>query len=288
MKKSQALLLSAFLLLVFFVSGLWLQSHRLLPTAKLHESLIQKVQALTEGVLKYQSVRVGYFPQPKIVFDHAQLTFSDQPLVVEAEKIQFDFKILPLLLGRVEPAAFYVQSGKAEFSLPGLTFFNPVRFENFSLQVGAVRPKIPIPFHFTSDMAGKSSAFVMKGNVVLDSVEEWNWEKASGSIVVELKQLSLDDAAKGLAPDPKRAFFFKGGQIHTSVEIKKKAQDVFLELAAAGTGKGLVYEALQGSAWVAAPALDAEWNVTAAWNNDTAELKLHKGVVKLPFGEIGA
>ena len=174
MKKSQALLLSAVLFLVFFVSGLWFQAHRLLPSPKLHESLIQKVQALTEGTLKYQNVRVGYFPQPKIVFELPQLTFPDRPLVVDAEKIQFDFNILPLLFGRVEPAAFYVQSGKADLVFPGLSFLNPVRFENFSLQVGAVRSKIPIPFHFTTDMARKPNALVIKGNVVLDSVEEWN------------------------------------------------------------------------------------------------------------------
>ena len=286
MKKSQALLLSAVLFLVFFVSGLWFQAHRLLPSPKLHESLIQKVQALTEGTLKYQNVRVGYFPQPKIVFELPQLTFPDRPLVVDAEKIQFDFNILPLLFGRVEPAAFYVQSGKADLVFPGLSFLNPVRFENFSLQVGAVRSKIPIPFHFTTDMARKPNALVIKGNVVLDSVEEWNWEKASGSMMVELKGLSLGDATKGLAPDPKRAFLFKGGQIDTSVEIKKKAQDVFLELTAAGTGKGMTYEMSLESAWVTSPVLDAEWNVTAAWNNDTSELKLHKGLVKLPFGEI--
>jgi hypothetical protein len=72
------------------------------------------------------------------------------------------------------------------------------------------------------------------------------------------------------------------------VEIKKKAQEAFLELTAAGTGKGLTYEVPQGSAWVASPELDAEWKVTAAWNNDTTELKLHKGLAKLPFGEIEA
>ena len=183
MKKSQAVLLSAVLLLVLFVAGLWFQSHRLLPSEKLHEFLIQKVQALTEGTLKYQNVQVGYFPQPKLVFEHAQWASSDHPLVAEAEKIQIDFNILPLLFGRVEPAAFYVQSGKADFSIPGLNFLNPVHFENFSLQVGAVRPKIAIPFHFTTDMAGKPNALVIKGNVVLDSVEQWNWEKASGSVV---------------------------------------------------------------------------------------------------------
>ncbi len=286
MKKNKALLLSAVLLPVFFVAGLWFQSYRLLPSAKLHEFLIQKVQALTEGTLKYQNVQIGYFPQPKIVFEHAQLIFSDRPLVVEAEKIQFDFTILPLLFGRVEPAAFYVQSGKAEFSLPQLNFLNPVRFENFSLQVGAVRPKIPIPFHFISEMAGKPNALVMKGNVVLDSVEEWNWEKASGAMVVELKGLLLNDTAKGLALDSKRAFFLKGGQIDTLVEIKKKAQEIFLELTATGTGKGLAYEVFQEKTWVAPSALDAEWIVTAAWNNDASELKLHKMTVKLPFGEI--
>jgi hypothetical protein len=179
-----------------------------------------------------------------------------------------------------------VQSGKTEFSLPGLNFLNPVHFENFTLRVAAVRPKIPIPFYFTTDIAGKPNALVMKGNVVLDSVEEWNWEKASGHVVAELKQLSLDNTAQGLAPDPKRLFFLKGGQIDTSVEIKKKAQEVFLELNVLGTGKGLSCEVPQENAGVASPALDAAWNITAAWNNDTKELKLHKGLVKLPFGEI--
>jgi len=286
MKKSQAFLLSAVFLLVFFVAGLWFQSRRLLPAPKLHEFLIQKVQALTDGTLKYQKVSVGYFPQPKIVFEKPQLSFSGRPLMAEAEKIQFDFNILPLLIGRVEPAAFYVQSGKAEIAVPGLSFMDPVVFENFSLQVGAVTPKIPIPFHFVSDMSGKPNALVMKGNVVLDSVEEWNWERASGSVVVELKGLSLDPAARGLAPDPKRSFFFKKGQIDTLVEIRKKPFDAFLELTASGTGKGLVYDVPQENNRVEEPSLDAEWNASAAWNNDTAELKIHKVLVKLPFGSV--
>jgi hypothetical protein len=288
MKKSQALLLSAVLLLVFFIAGLWFQSHRLLPSEKLHETLIQSIQGLSAGTLKYQNVQVGYFPQPKIVFERVQWTFSDRPFVGEAEKVQFDFNILPLLFGRVEPAAFYVQSGNAEISLPGLNFFNPVRFENFSLQLGAVVPKIPIPFHFISGLAGKPEALVAKGNVVLDSVEEWNWEKASGYMTVELKELSLDSAARGLGPEPKRDFFFKKGQIDTLVEIKKKVHEAFLELTATGAGRGLAYEFFQEKTWVAPPILDAEWNVAAAWNSDTSELKLHKGFVKLPFGEVEA
>lgn len=286
MKKSQVFLLSAVLLLVLFVAGLWFQAHRLLLSEKLHETLVQKIQTLTEGTLKYANVEVGYFPQPSISFDQVQWASSDRPLAVEAKKIRFDFNILPLLFGSVEPAAFYVQSGKADFSIPGLSFLNPMHLENFSLEVGAVSPKIAIPFHFSADGAGKPKAFVIKGNVILDSVEEWNWENASGYMLVEMKQLSLGDAAKGLAPDPKKAVFFKGGAIDTSLEIRKKAKEAFLELTAAGTGKGLSYEVAQGDAWVAAPEFDAAWNATAAWNNDTTELKLHKALVKFPFGDI--
>lgn len=283
MKKRQALFLSAVLPLALFIAALGFQAHRLLPSEKLHELLIQRIVALTEGSLKYQNVRVDYFPQPRVVFEHAQLTFPDRPLTVEAHKIQFDFDILPLFIARVEPSAFYVKAGKIDFSLPGMDFLNPVRFENFSLQVGAVRPRIPIPFHFITDMAGKPSALVMKGNIVLDSVDQWNWEKASGSMVAELKGLSLDGAAKGIAPNKQGAFALKAGQVDTSVEIRKKAQEVFLELTAIGSGKGLAYEALQEKTWVTPPAFDAEWNVTAGWNHDTGELKLHKAFLKLPF-----
>lgn len=286
MKKSQALLLSAILLPVFFILVLWFQTYRLLPSEKIHEFLIQKVQGLTDGVLKYQNVRVGYFPQPKIVFERVQGVFSDHPLIVEAEKLQVDFNILPLFLGRVEPAAFYVQSGKTEFSFPGLNFLKPVRFENFSFEAGAVRSRVPIPFHFTAAIAGQPDTLVVKGNVVLDSVEQWNWEKTSGYMVVELKGLLLDDAAQESSRDQKRAFLFKGGRIGTSIEIKKKAQEAFLELTATGTGAGLAYEVPRESAWEASPALDVSWNAAAAWNNDTAELKLYKGLIKFPFGEI--
>ncbi len=127
---------------------------------------------------------------------------------------------------------------------------------------------------------------MIKGNVVLDSVEQWNWEKASGYIAVELKQLSLSEATAGLGPGSKQFSFFKSGQIDTSIEIKKKPQEAFLELTATGIGKGLSYEIPQDKPWVAPPPLDAEWNMTAAWNNDTTELKLHRATIKLPFGEI--
>ncbi|HOW87379.1 MAG TPA: AsmA-like C-terminal region-containing protein [Candidatus Omnitrophota bacterium] len=288
MKKRQAFLLVAVLLLILFVSGLSVQSHRLLPSPKLHELLAQKIQAFTDGALKYQSVQVGYFPQPKIIFERPQLVFSDRPFSIEAERIQLDFNILPLLFGRVEPAAFYAQSGKAELSLPGLGPLNPLRFENFSLQIGAVGAKVPIPFRFTSDMGGKPEALVVKGNVVLDSIEQWNWEKTSGYMAIELKGLALETMAKQTGADPQQLSFLKAGQVDTSVEIKKKAQEAFLELTAIGAGKGLSYEIPQDKPWVAPPPLDAEWNVAAAWNNDTTELKLHKATVKLPFGSIEA
>ena len=286
MKKSKAIFLAVFLLPFLFVGALWFQAYRILPSDQLHDLLVQKVQSLTEGTLKYQAIRVGYFPQPRIILEHPQLSFSNRPLVIEADRIQFDLNILPILLGRAEPAAFYVQSGKAQFSVPGLTFVNPVSFENFSLEIGAVVAKIPIPFHFVSDLAGKPGAFVMKGNVVLDSVEKWNWEKVSGSMTVEVKQLSLDAPAKEAEADLKKSFRVKNGSIDTVVEIKKKAQEAFLELSATGTGKGIIYEVLQEKTWGMPPALDAEWNIAAAWNQDTSELRLHKASVKLPFGEI--
>jgi hypothetical protein len=288
MKKRQAFLLAAVLFLILFVSGLSVQSHRLLPSPKLHELLVQKIQNFTDGILKYQSARVGYFPQPKIIFERPQLVFSDRSFSIEAEKVQFDFNVLPLLFGRVEPAAFYAQAGKAELSLPGLGLLNPLRFENFSLQIGAVSAKAPIPFRFTSDMGGKSQALVIKGNVALDSVEQWNWEKTSGYMAIELKGLALETMAKQTGADSQPLSFLKAGQVDTSVEIKKKAQEAFLELTAIGAGKGLSYEIPQDKPWVAPPPLDVEWNVAAAWNNDTTELKLHKATIKLPFGSVEA
>ena len=286
MQRRYQFLLAVVLLLIFFILGLWFQANRLLPSGKLHELLVQKVQALTEGTLKYQGVQVGYFPQPMVVFDHPQWTFPGRAITVEAEKMRFDFNILPLFLGRMEPAAFYVQSGKAEFSIPGLAFMNPVRLDNFSLQVGAVSPKIAIPFHFTSSMVGKPEVLVVKGNVVLDSVEQWNWEKASGSMVVELKQLSIPQDIPNSWRNAKQGLFFKGGQIDTTMEITKKPHEAFLELTATGSGKGLSYEVAQEKTWITPPALDAEWDVKAAWNNDTEEFKIHKAIVKLPFGGI--
>jgi len=106
MKKSHGVLLAIVLLLTLFVSGLWFQSQRLLPSAKLHEFLVQKIQALTEGTLKYQDVQVIYFPQPRVIFQKPQLVFSDRPTLIEAETIQFDFNILPLIVGKTEPSAF--------------------------------------------------------------------------------------------------------------------------------------------------------------------------------------
>ena len=288
MKKSHKSLLLIVLLAVFFVLGLWFQAHRLLPSVKLQELLVQKIQTLTSGAFRFQGFQVNYFPQPKLVLEHPQLTFSNDPLVIEAKRICFDFNILPLFWGRMEPSAFYVQEGKANMTLPFATFMNPVMLENFNLQMGAFRAKIPIPLHFTSDLAGKPKALLVKGHVIVDSVEKWNWEKMSGHVVAEIKELSLNSVSSKVRYDPKISFLFKGGQIDTSVEVTKKANEPFLELTATGSGKGLSYEMLREKEWMTPPSMDAEWEVAAAWNNDAEQLKFRKVLVKLPFGKVEA
>lgn len=286
MKKHHQFLLIIVLLAVFFVLGVGFQTRRILPSPQLRESLVQKVETLTSGTLGYQGFQVDYFPQPRLILKQTQLDFPDRTMAVEAEKICFDFNILRLLLGNAEPSAFYVLGGKSTFSIPFLSSAFPLKLENFSLTMGAFRSKIPIPLQFVSDMAGKEKALWVKGHIVVDSAEKWSWEKASGHVSVELKDLPLRRAAQEPVYDPKRSFFFKEGQVNTSVEIKKKALEPFLEFTATGAGAGMIYEVLQDKTWVTPPALNMEWNIKGAWNQDTEELKLHKAVIKVPFGSL--
>lgn len=288
MKKRYRFLLLIVLLALFFIVTLWFQARRLLLSPKLQEALAQKVQVLTEGTLRYQGFRVRYFPQPQIILEHPQLTFTNDPLVVEADAIGFDFSILPLFFGRADPVAFYAQNGRTHLSLPFLSFMNPVPLEHFSLQIGAIRPRIPIPIHFVSDFAGKPKVLVFKGHVIVDSVEKWNWEKTSGHFVAELKELSIGRSTAEPKYDPKSSFLFKSGQVNTFLEIQKKSGEAFLEIKTTGSGKALTYEVLQEKEWVTPPSFDAEWDFTTIWDHSTEELKFQKMIVKMPFGNLEA
>ncbi|HOW58186.1 MAG TPA: AsmA-like C-terminal region-containing protein [Candidatus Omnitrophota bacterium] len=288
MKKRYQFLILIVLVAAFFILGLWFQTKRLLPSPKIQEMLVQKIQTLTEGTLRYQGFQVAYFPQPQLILESPQLTFVNESLKVEAEKISFDFSILPLFLGRADPVAFFIQSGEANFSLPFSSFMSPVKLENFSLQIGAIRPKMPIPLNFVSSVNGQSKVFSVKGYAILDSIEKWDWLKAVGHFIAEIKELSMNHVAKENNYDPKRSFLFKAGQINTLMEIHKKANEAFLELKASGSGKGLTYEVLQEKEWVIPPSLDMEWDVSAHWNHNTEELKLQKMKIKMPFGDFEA
>lgn len=288
MKKSQRLLLIAILLVGLFIFGIWFQAYRLLASPKVREDLVQKVQTLTEGVLHYQNFKVGYFFQPHVILEHPQLVFPNQSPVIEAEKLRFDFNIMSLLFGRAEVSAMDVMNGKTGLLLSFLSINHPIALENFSMQMGAFRPHIPIPVHFVSAIDGKPGALLVKGYVMVDSIEKWNWEKASGHLAAVLKGLSLSKEASRVADDAKRFFFFTGGQVDTNIEINKKSNESFLEFNGTGGGRELMYEMKQEKVWVPSPSFNAEWNVEGAWNNDTEELKLHKMQIKAPVGNFGA
>ncbi len=288
MKKRNQLLLVIVLLAGLFVFGVWFQAHRLLPSPKVREDLVQKIQTITDGTLSYQGFQVGYFPQPRLIFERPQLAFSNQPLVIEAEELRFDFNILALLLDRAEASAMDVIKGKMDISIPLFSFVNPVKLENFSFQMGAFRPNIPIPVHFVSDISGKRGVLLVKGHITIDSAEKWSWEKASGHLVVALEGLSLKEESAKRANDPQSFFFFKEGQVNTGIEIRKKPRELFLEFTATGGGLGLAYEMKQDKTWTSSPSFDADWDVAGAWNNDTEELKLHKIKLKIPVGHIEA
>ncbi|HNX68655.1 MAG TPA: AsmA-like C-terminal region-containing protein [Candidatus Omnitrophota bacterium] len=295
MKKRHQILLIVVSLAAVSLAALWFQANRLLPSQKVQEVLVQRVQAITEGTLSCQKFQVGYFPQPRVVLEQAKLTFPGSPLVIEADRFRFDVNILPLLIGRVEPSAVYALGGMSEIPLsllplPGSVIggTGSVKLENFSLKMGAVRPNIPIPLQFTSGVGGKPDALVVKGHLMVDSLKKWSWEKTSGHLAVELKDIVLHHVSREPSYDPRRSVFFKDGEIRTTLEITKKIREPFVELSAEGSGKGLAYEVLQDKTWTAPPSFDAEWNMTGAWNHDTEELKVHKMKVKSPIGNIEA
>lgn len=288
MKKRYRFLLLVVLLAICFILVVWFQAHRLLPSAKIQEMLVQKVQTISGGTLRYQGVQIRYFPQPKLVLENPQLVLSSASCEIKAKNISFDFSILPLLRGHAQPSAIYISEGHASVSLPFPNFAGPFQLENFSLEVGTILPKIAIPVRFVSDLAQQSRALVVKGYVMVDSLENWNWEKTSGHMTAELKGLPLRTTLNKTGNNTGGSFLVKDGQWEILMDITKKENEMFLDLKGTGSGKNLTYEVLQEKTWVAPPPLNAEWTIAAAWNQNTEELRLHQLLVKLPFGNFEA
>lgn len=289
MKKRRSFLLVLLVGALVFVLGVWLQSRRLLPSSRVQDVLVQKIQSLTEGTLHFQNFQVDYFPQPRVVFEHPQLTFSNGSQMIEADQLRFDFDILPLFTGRAEPSAIYVFGGKGEIVLPPLfSFIGPLPLHNFSLKMGSLRPNIPIPVQFFTNFAGRAGALSVKGHAIVDSMEKWSWEKASGHYVAELKDFDFGRNDKVPQKTEDKPFIFKTGLASASVEIDKKPGEIFLELKAFGEVKRLGYEVMREKTRIAPSPMDITWDVKAAWNQDKEELKVHKVFAKLPFVNLDA
>ncbi len=286
MKKSRVITsFLLILLLIGFVFGLWYQSDRVLSSSALYDSLVRKIQNITHGSLTFKNVRIEYFPQPCIIFEKSNLDIPQKSLRIQANSVRFDFKILPLFLGRAEPSAFYAQEGNVTFKIPKADFLDDVVLNDFSLEVGALGENIPVPFTFTSAVNGRLQTLSIKGNVILDSADEWDWSDLSGAMTAELKDFSLEPAAQA-KPPASRNVMFRNGVISTIVEIRKKTNEEFLQWKATGDARGVAYDVLREKTWTAPPPLDARWSLQGEWNQETSEFRLNKGTVKLPFGDV--
>ena len=96
MKKKHRFLLVFGIALSLFIVLVWFQSHRLLKSPQVQKVLTQKIQAITEGTLHYQGLETDLFPQPTVTLIQPQLELSNGSLALQAEKIRFEFNILPI------------------------------------------------------------------------------------------------------------------------------------------------------------------------------------------------
>ena len=284
MKKRQRILIFLILTTLSFSALLWFQANRLLRSFQLQELLSQKIQTITGGMLQYDAFEVGFSPQPGVTFINPRLIFSDSSKTFEAEKLRFDFDILPLAFGHAEHSGIYVFGGKADAKLPWGPCLDELHFRNFTLKMGALHSNLAIPLQFESDIEDNKTAVFAKGYFMVASVENPDWNKARGRFLIELKEFPLKNSK---VPSEEDAFFdFKKGTLNTSLEVNKKENNPALELSASGRVEKIVYEARQGQTWTTPPALDITWSFSGAWDVSAEELKIQKLDTTLPFGEL--
>ena len=204
MKKKHRFLLVFGIALSLFIVLVWFQSHRLLKSPQVQKVLTQKIQAITEGTLHYQGLETGLFPQPTVTLIQPQLELSNGSLALQAEKIRFEFNILPIALGRTEPSSIYMTGGKIDTELPWFPFLGKLAFRNLNLKMGAIRSNLAIPVQIAGDIGDQQEALFVKGHFMAPSVERPEWDKISSHFRVEFKNLPL----KGIErPDANNAFF---------------------------------------------------------------------------------
>lgn len=270
---------------LIFVVLLWFQANRLLNSPKVQEFLTQKIQTAADGMLHYQGLEVGLFPQPVVTLKRPQMAFPDRGLTLDADKLQFDFDIFPMLLGHVEPSAICVTGGKADLRLSWLPFLGQIPMQNFTLKMGALRPGLPVPLQFESDAGEVKHAVVIKGHFVTHSIEKLDWEKIKVRFLIELKNFPLTGIKDGSA-GASSLFFFKSGVLSASGEVRKDLKDSVLELSATGKVGDVGYEVMQEKTWVAPPALEGAWSFSGGWDPASEEVKIQKMKVEFPFGNI--
>jgi hypothetical protein len=283
MKKSHRFLIFLVLAIGAFVALVGFQANRLLRSPQVQELLIQKIQNALDGTVHYEGLTVGFSPQPVITLVRPRLAFSNQALTLGAEKMEFDFEIIPMIFGRVEPSSMAVLNGAADTNLPWFPFLGELALRNFTLKMGALRPNLAVPLQFVSDVGDQKRAVFLKGHFVTPETEKIDWNKTSCHFLAEIKGLALAGVKKAEA-GADSFFVFKKGTLNASAEIKKKRDDGSLEIAANGNVNGISYEVLQDKTWITPPVFDATWVFSGTWSAAGEELKIQSLTAQLPFG----
>lgn len=285
MKKGARFFLLLFLAAVAFAAFVWFQSDRLLRSPRVQDYLIQKIQNVSGGLVSHDGIEIKLLPQPAISLLKPSLTFTDGSATIRADSIRFDFNIIPMAWGRVEPSGICVFGGQADAGIPWFPVLGPLQFRNVALKMGAIRPNLPIPVQMTSDVGDRAEALGVKGHVVIPSVEKPDWNKTNVRLLIDFKGLPLVNPGK-MAGEAGRFFAFKNGILDGSFEVKKQPEVAAMNFSGTGRIVGLSYEVLNGQLWNAPEPFDLDMDITGAWNASAEELTVSQSSFRFPFGVV--
>lgn len=272
-------------LVLFFVAllagGLFLRFNQLVKTKATQELLISQIEEATDSSIHYQDFETLYFSRPKAIIRNSEIVFYDEKLTIEAKEASFELDLFSLLLGKIRISSMQLNKGTMRMLIPP---FENIQLENIHFKVGSVKPKIPIPVSFSCGISGKENVFSIKGNVTIDSYENWDWDSLGINLITEIKDFSLgSDVKLGLEKYP--FVFLKQGEGDASFSIIKERDKSSIDIKGKSDFRNIVYEIAENDSWIFSPVIVGKMNFDGAWNYKTDELDFRQFKIISPIAD---
>lgn len=253
--------------------------------AVIEKELVRTVESMTGGKFQSQGFKLSYFPTLQSEFSGASLLIPGAgELAFRAEKVNFRFGFLAILLKRANLTSIEIEEGSVHVSLVPAGFARSVDINHLKLKARLLRSFSRIQLQWQGDLEGIQKSFSGKSIIGIGNPGKPDWKDISIGGDVNLKEFPLT-YLKGSFLDAQHIQIKEGlanGQFH----LQKEAQDPWVFAKGRAQLINFIYEIQTDTDRALSPAVNTDLDLEFGCQPLEQQFSLMKSVLTMPFGKV--